>query len=272
MDVADTNFSETEKEHKKDRPPVARRLDGFWNFLSLLVILGIVAAVGFFVFIFLNPTSRMNPYPPAALPATLVLPSPTHTPLPPPPTSTATPYGWQPPTAIPSATLAVTPSNTPIPFTPTNTLPGPNASSTINPQFSATPTDDTSTYYTFATQSAPSAVDGTLFSADHGCNWMGVAGHVVDLEGRPLSGLIVQLSGVLGQSLINETSLTGLAPQYGKDNGYEFTLANTPSDSHATLWVRLVDQSYLPLSPKIRFDTYSDCSKNLILINFKQVH
>jgi hypothetical protein len=194
------------------------------------------------------------------------------TPLPPTGTWTATPIGWKPPTETPTVTVPVTPSDTPIPLTPTNTLPGPLASSTVNPQFTLTPTDDTNAYYTFATQSAPSAVDGTLFSAEHGCQWMGVAGHVMDMEGRPVAGLIVQLSGTLGQKLINETSLTGLAPQYGTNNGYEFTLADTPMDLQGTLWVRLVDQANLPLSPKIRFDTYSDCSKNLILINFKQVH
>ena len=100
---------------------------------------------------------------------------------------------------------------------------------------------------------------------------MGVAGRVLDMQGRAMTGLIVQLSGSLGQRSINETSLTGLALQFGT-SGYEFKLADTPMDSQSTLWVRLIDQANLPLSPKVRFDTYNDCSKNQILINFKQVH
>ena len=271
MDVAETNFTETEPEYKDSNTSPRHARDAFWNFLTLLVILGMLAVAGFFGFIFLNPTSPINPYPPAALPATLVLPSATSTPLPPPATATATPFGWKPSTDTPTATVPVTPSDTAIPFTPTNTLPGPQATSTVNPQFTASPTDDTDAYYTFAVESAPEAVAATLFSTARGCQWMGVAGRVLDMQGRPVTGLIVQLSGTLGESLINQTSLTGLALQFGQ-SGYEFKLADTPIPSQSTLWVRLVDQANLPLSPKVRFDTYSDCSKNQILINFKQVH
>ena len=271
MDVAETNFGETEKVKKKSNRP-ARRIDALWNILTVLVIVGMVAAAGFFGLIYMYPSSHLNPFPQAALPATLVLPSSTITPLPPTGTMTSTPFGWKPPTASPTVTIPVTPSDTPIPLTPTNTLPGPQLTSTVNPQFTLTPTDDSNAYYTFATQSPPEAVAVTLFSSERGCQWMGIAGHVVDMQNRPMAGLIVQLSGTLGTRLINQTSLTGLAPQYGNNNGYEFTLSNVPIDSHATLWIRLIDQANLPLSPKIRFDTYSDCSRNLILINFKQVH
>jgi len=37
------------------------------------------------------------------------------------------------------------------------------------------------------------------------------------------------------------------------------------------MWVRLIDQARLPLSPKVYFDTYEDCHRNLIVINFRQV-
>ena len=270
MDVAETNFAEPENEKKKNNPK-PRRFDGFWNFLTALVILGMVASAGVFGFIYLNPTSRMNPYPPASLPATLVLPSPTKTPLPPPATSTATPLGYKPPTETPTVTVPVTPTNTAIPMTPTNTLPGPQATVTVNSQFTATPTDDTSAYYTFAIQGPPEGFPITQFADNRGCQWMGVGGRVIDMQGRAVTGLVVQLGGTLGQRSINQTSLTGLAPQYGT-SGYEFKLADDPVDSKGTLWVRLIDQANLPLSPKIHFDTYSDCSKNQILINFKQVH
>jgi hypothetical protein len=35
--------------------------------------------------------------------------------------------------------------------------------------------------------------------------------------------------------------------------------------------VQLFDQSMAPLSERVFFDTYDDCSQNLILINFRQV-
>jgi hypothetical protein len=270
MDVAETNFEETEIVKKKSNRP-ARRIDALWNILTVLVIVGMVAAAIFFGLIYLYPSSHLNPYPQAALPATVVLPSSTSTPLPPTGTMTSTPFGWKPPTASPTVTIPVTPSDTPIPLTPTNTLPGPQSTSTVDPQFTLTPTDDANTNYAFAVQSPPEAVSATLFSSDRGCQWMGVAGRVLDMQGRAMTGLIVQLSGTLGTKYINQTSLTGLALQFGT-SGYEFKLSETPIDSHATLWVRLIDQANLPLSPRIRFDTYDDCSKNQILVNFKQVH
>src|SRR5271157_1752019 len=270
MDVAETNFSEEEPVEKKNNPNAGRLGDAFWNFLTVLVILAMIAAACFFVLIYFFPSSRINPYPPAALPAVIVLPSATNTPLPPPPTATATPFGWKPPTDTPTATIPVTPSDTPIPFTPTNTLPGPKATNTANPLYTLAPTDDINTDYAFTTQGPPEPFSIDSFVENRGCQWMGVAGRVVDISNKPLPGVLVQLSGTLGQSLINQTSLTGLAPSYGQ-SGYELKLADTPIPSQATLWVRLVDQSYLPLSPKIRFDTYGDCTKNLILINFKAV-
>ena len=57
---------------------------------------------------------------------------------------------------------------------------------------------------------------------------------------------------------------------YGR-GGYEFTLADHPIASKQSAWVQLLDQSNLPLSPKVYFNTYEDCSKNLIIVNFKQV-
>ena len=38
-----------------------------------------------------------------------------------------------------------------------------------------------------------------------------------------------------------------------------------------SLWVRLLDQSGLPLSGKVYFSTTQDCQRNLVVVNFKQV-
>ena len=101
---------------------------------------------------------------------------------------------------------------------------------------------------------------------------MGVGGQTVDLSGGPVTGLIIRLGGAVPGIDLPELvmNLTGVALNYGR-SGYEFTLADHPIASKKTLWVQLVDQSSIPLSPKIYFDTYDDCSKNLIIINFKQV-
>ena len=100
---------------------------------------------------------------------------------------------------------------------------------------------------------------------------MGVAGQVLDLSGAPVStGVVIQLSGVYGGTFVEKTSLTGIAPQYGPA-GYEFYRGDTPTASNNTLWVQLLDQAGAPLSEKINFETYEDCERNLVFINFKQV-
>ncbi len=39
----------------------------------------------------------------------------------------------------------------------------------------------------------------------------------------------------------------------------------------SAVWVQLLDQEGYALSPRVYFNTYADCEKNLILVNFKQV-
>ena len=109
------------------------------------------------------------------------------------------------------------------------------------------------------------------FHPDDGCNWMGVAGQVFDLSGAPVSGQQVRVGGSLLGAPIELLSLTGVTTAYGNNGFYEFTLGETPVNSTGTLWVQLLDQSGLPMSDKIYFDTYDACEKNLIFVNFKQV-
>lgn len=99
---------------------------------------------------------------------------------------------------------------------------------------------------------------------------MGVAGRVVDLQNRPATGITIQLVGTLNRKYIEQTSLTGTALAYGP-SGYEFSLSDQPISSAGLLSIRLLDQAGLLLSEKVIFDTYVECDKNLVLINFKQV-
>jgi hypothetical protein len=64
--------------------------------------------------------------------------------------------------------------------------------------------------------------------------------------------------------------MTGMVSTYGPGS-YEFELATEPVASEQTLWVQLFDQAMLPLSDKVYFDTFDDCERNLILIQFNQV-
>jgi hypothetical protein len=81
-----------------------------WDILSILVILGTVIMVIVMFSIFSDPTSSINPFPPATLPPTIYIPTSTLTPVRLPPTWTPTP--WISPTMRPSSTPI--PTNTPV--------------------------------------------------------------------------------------------------------------------------------------------------------------
>ena len=106
--------------------------------------------------------------------------------------------------------------------------------------------------------------------ADLGCKWMGIGGQVFALDSTPVKQLVVELGGTLGGQAISQLSLTGAATEWGP-GGFEFTLANHPIESSGTLWLRVLDLNGDPISNRIYFTTYNDCSKNAILVNLTQL-
>ncbi len=116
--------------------------------------------------------------------------------------------------------------------------------------------------FTFDLQAKPESITATLFKQDRTCNWVGIAGQVFDLQGRPIPGITVQVSGPMYGKDIQFLGITGSAPLYGA-GGYEIFLTDKPTDSKGEYQVRLVDQSGRGLSPRFTFDTSSDCTKNL---------
>ncbi len=244
----------------------ARPTDIIWNSLTVLVLLAIAVMVLYFAFIFYYPTSPLNTFPPPTQAVALVLPTK------PPPTATVATVTRTPvliasvtrtPTLTRTATLTLTPSITPI--TPTLT---PTITETITPEI----TNTTRPYapYPFMLQGPPAPRPASDFPTDHTCSWMGVAGYVVDMQNRPVTGITVQLVGSMNKRYVEQTSLTGTALAYGS-SGYEFTLTDIPMDTIKSLSVYLLDQAGLQISEKVTFDTFEDCSKNLVLINYKQV-
>jgi hypothetical protein len=112
-------------------------------------------------------------------------------------------------------------------------------------------------------------IPGATFP-DHDTCKLWVAGQAYDLQGAPMQGITVMLGGYLDRKTLSQLSLTGTALQYGQA-GYEFTVADQAVKSKQAVWVALFDQAMIPLSGKIYFDTYDDCSQNLVLVNFRQV-
>jgi len=232
-----------------------RNPDLVWNVLTMLVWLGIASLVMLFLSIYINPASHLNPFSPVppTIVAGIVLPSETPSPQPS-PTRVLTDTPTPPPTATP-----VTPTVT---FTSS-----PTVTETSTPGPSLTPT--IASLYPFILRNEAYVIDGSAIP-DHDTCKLWVAGQSYDLQNAPMVGITVMLGGYLDGQSLYQLSLTGTALQFGQA-GYEFIIADQPIRSKGSVWVQLFDQALIPLSSRIYFDTFDDCSQNLILINFKQV-
>jgi hypothetical protein len=229
-----------------------------WNVLSVLFLALIVSISAWSLIVFNNPDSFLNPFPP---PTPIVFVSTT-----PAPTSTATMTPPPTETPVPTSTYTATPI-------PTSTLPpSPTPFTLFTP--SATPEVTVpSRGYPFELQQGSPFAIANISHPELGCNWMGVAGQAFDLSNAPINGLQIRLGGRLPgtNSYQEKLSLTGAALNYGRIGYYEFTLANTPVASRSSVWVQLLSQEGVPYSEQIYFDTFDECDKNLIIINFKQI-
>jgi hypothetical protein len=104
----------------------------------------------------------------------------------------------------------------------------------------------------------------------YGCNWEGVAGQVFDLAGIPIQNLILHLQGFWAGQTVSAEKLSGSASQYGPA-GYEFLLGTQTMESTQALWIQVFDSTHKEISARVYLDTYNDCARNLILVNFNQV-
>jgi len=258
---------------KRDARRKKRQRQAFWDFLTLLVGLMTMAIVGLGVYLFLRPESALNPFPPPTMPVVVIIPSAIPTTEPIPKIVTEESSGLNPDTATKTPIASQTPEPTTT-YSPTvlmNTLPGPSSTPAINVyDIFATLTATAHSDYPYGLKAMPSAIQAFHLPPEKVCNWSGVGGQAIDIQNRPATGILVQLGGYLSRIYFNQTSLTGTALQYGPA-GYEFTLGEELRASKNGLWVQLVEQSRNPLSEKVYFDTFTDCNKNLILINFKQL-
>lgn len=247
-----------------------------WNILTVIVVLMTVCVCIVIGLLMINPQISFNPYPPPTLPVEAEFP-----------TATPTPKSVLPPTWTPAPTLFATP--TPI---PTNTLVPTNTETAVDTALppevsptSETPSEGEPTSTPVIATASPTPSEGMPFvlhpgdpvainnigHQELGCKWMGVGGRAFDLTGAPVEqGLFIQLGGTVGGETVEMLGMLGMVATYGPGS-YEFVLGDAPAESTQLLWVQLLDQAMLPLSNKIYFDTFADCEKNLILINFNQV-
>ena len=231
-------FIDEDKRRKRKNP------GAIWNVLALLIFILTLCMLSGFLLVFINPYVPFNPFPPPTIPPTLAWPTPSPT-LP----IVTLPPTWTPtPTLTPSPTITPSPTVTPSP-TPT-------------PAFSPTP-------YPFELQpGTPTYTTSKVFHTEANCNWLSVAGQVLDTSGQPIVVNVV-VRGVLDNQQIDRTTISGTATNFGP-GGYEIQLADHPIASTHTLYIQLLDPNGLPISPPVYFDTQNSCDQNITLINFRR--
>lgn len=246
---------EADLERRALRRERQRKHNIMWNVLTSLVVIAIVCLVAYFFIIYFNPQVSLNPFPPPTMPVLVAMPTSTATPQRLPPTWT--------PTIRPTQTIMAT--DTPAPVV--------QETSTAAVTMEVFPTFEVieNAEYPYAIQGDPALMANTVFHPGDSCDWQGIAGTVVDLQGKPVVGVLVRLTGFYAGRPVEMNTLTGGASAWYGESGYEFVLGFKPVASTATLAVQLVDQAMMPISNQIVVDTFTDCEKNLILVNFKQV-
>jgi hypothetical protein len=221
-----------------------------WDMLTILVLIVTLCLGGYFLMIFLNPQSALNPFQPGP-----------------------------PPFAV--ATFTITPIQLEATWTPT--VSNATATETLRPTFTAFPTitpfslvPPTKTPKPTSTPKAPfsattNAIESIIIPhlVDQGCSWQGIGGTVDDTNSSPIIGMVVRVVGTLNGKTVNLTTVSGVSPDYGK-SGFEFVLGTVPVASNDTLYLQLLDQAGLPLSDNVYIDTFTDCKKNLVLVRFKK--
>lgn len=223
------------------------------NVLTIIVLL-VTVYVGFrFVMIFLNPQSSTNPFPPPTLPPTLGPPTPTNTPAIMLPTEI-------PPTSTPRPLPTIVPTSTETP------------EATVTPEFTVTPEESPAVTPEGDAQFELQTGSPTYIPDERGCEHMGVGGKVYDLQGAPIVGLAVRVSGELAGTPIGPLdTLTGSAADRFGFGGYYFELSDTPTASEDTILLQVLDASSgLELSEQVSLTTFDTCEQNLVFVNWAQ--
>lgn len=251
-------FPQVPSDARRRRAPVrrqtgtpSRRARLSWrDGVAVLFLVATLLVGGYFVFIWNNPYSPLNPLSPP-LPAPIMV---SETPL---PSATYTPSRT--PTRSPTAT-----------FTP---LPAGLIGTGAAPVFLGTP-DLTQTLLAGTPSATPppppfallrTGVVYTTNANGLACNYVGIAGSVVDFEGSPLNGYTVWITG----ENVDSRLVTGSDNLYGA-GGFVLQVGDTPAILPFAAQV-LAQDGVTPLSEPYTFLTRDVCEYNVALVRFVQV-
>lgn len=105
------------------------------------------------------------------------------------------------------------------------------------------------------------------FANPAGCNWLGIAGEVLDLQGNPVGA--GQYRVHVWGSGVDERVDVGGAPAYGP-SGYERSVHNTPAIRDYNIQLETSNGSAVSQVYSVR--TRASCNQNLLIFNFVQNH
>jgi hypothetical protein len=257
-----------------------KRSTAFLDSITVVFVILTVAVIGWFVLIISDPNTPLNPLPPPTVPPRAILPT-----LPPSATPTDTPTITNTPTTTPTPTATATGTPTPTPTssatpttTPTQVIAGATPQAVAPPTGEA-PLDDGSGGAVPGSNGAnptpqgtrspfPFTVNETRYEpheGNEGCQWLSIAGSVTDLDGEPLAGLAIEITG----ENFNQVMFSGAASRWG-DAGFEFNLGAAPRT--ATYTLRLLGPTGGPVSDWIDVETGNTCQRNVAIVEFVQNH
>ena len=171
------------------------------------------------------------------------------------------------PQSFPTPEIDLPTMSTPVPISPLPTATQPLIQETELPLDGAEMDQEEVIYKLLP--GSPAAMEN-IFHPELGCNWMGVGGQVLGESGQPVGMLVAEVGGILQGDEIEALTLTGSASHWGP-GGFEFNLAEKPTLSTGSLWVQIKDLEGFPLSRKVYFDTFDNCEKAAILVNFVHI-
>lgn len=231
--------------------------DRLWNGLATAVLGLAVLVIIYYTVIFISPSLA-----PLGAPSEPTLIALLDTPAPRPPIAAA------PTVEMPPATWTVEPTRTPV---PSRTLPPARPTRTPRPTvyFTPIPTETgtpTPTTHPYPFKLSDEGVQFMRYPFSSECNWLGIAGEVVDQEGEPVLGIPVVLNG---GGLQNVVTTSGNASDYAP-SGWEHFLDTQVKEGLFTIQLyRVVNNQSFPVSESVEVRTRRDCRANLAYLVFE---
>lgn len=227
------------------------------NLLTFLFLLASLLMAAYFIYTYGKPNHPLNPLAPPTQVSEIHISEATPTT---PAVSNETEAAAQP---VGTEAESAAPTYTPTPG-PAATLPSfPTATPVVINTLSPTLTDEPRKFV--AQEGTPS-----YLPYSGGCTGLYIAGNITDIDDNPVMLMTVRASGTLGGEDFLIEALSGSNADYTV-SGWEIKLSDTLLASTGEITVALYRQGgWEPISEEVQIDTFNDCSRNLIVVNFVQ--